>query len=393
MGMETFGEVLRRLRLRADMSFRELAASAHCSKTHVSDLESGRRAPTLPIATALDEALGAKGALIALADDRQRSVIWPEASMDALPPVAEILSDPRRYLDGAVVEELRAQLDASKAEDGTMGPAAALPKVQAVLAAVQYAVREVRPHIRRQLLVVGAEGAEFIGWLYRDLRNLPTATYWYDRAIEWAQEAGDGPMQGYVLLRKSQLAYDRQDPLKVLTLAEAAQHSSTRLPSGVRAEVLQQQALGLAMLGEPVREVEVKLDEARGVLPDVLGEEPGTLGASFTEHMLLLRSSACFTEAGKPARAAEILESILAGGSLSYRDAGYFQARHAAALALIGEPDQAAALGLAAARVARATRSRRTITVLDDVLQSMGRWLRRPGVRALQDFLADRPVA
>ncbi|MEV8630508.1 hypothetical protein AB0395_02525 [Streptosporangium sp. NPDC051023] len=85
--------------------------------------------------------------------------------------------------------------------------------------------------------------------------------------------------------------------------------------------------------------------------------------------------------------------SIIAGGSLSYRDVGYFQARHAAALALIGEPDQAATLGLAAVRVARATRSRRTITVLGDVVESMGRWQRRPQVRALQDFLADCPVA
>ncbi|RCG29466.1 XRE family transcriptional regulator [Sphaerisporangium album] len=375
------------------MSLRELARVAHCSKSYIADLENGRRLPTMAVATALDKALRANGQLVALADRRQRAVVWPAASMETLPPVEGVMTDPRRYVGGAVVKELRLQLDASKAEDGTLGPSAALPRVQAVIAAMQHSVREVHPQIRRQLLALGAEAAEFIGWLYRDLRDLPTATYWYDRAVEWAQEADDGPMQGYVLLRKSQLAYDRQDALKVLTLAEAAQHSSTRLPTGVRAEVLQQQALGLAMMGEPVREVEVKLDEARGLLPGVPKEEPGTLGSSFTEHMLLLRSSACFTEAGKPAKAAEILELIIAGGSLSYRDVGYFQARHAAALALIGEPDQAATLGLAAARVARATRSRRTITVLGDVVESMGRWQRRPQVRALQDFLADRPVA
>jgi transcriptional regulator with XRE-family HTH domain len=355
------------------MSLRELAAAAHCSKTHVADLESGRRSPTLPIATALDKALGANGDLVAMVDIGPRAVVWPETSMDALPPLAALLTDPRRYVDGSVVDDLSSELEASKAADGTLGPAAALPKVQAVLSAVQHAVREVNPH--------------------RDLRDLPTATYWYDRAIEWAQEADDAPMQSYVLVRKSQLAYDRQDPLKVLTLAEAAQHSSTRLPAGVRAEVLQQQALGLAMLGEPVREVEIRLEEARELLPRISQQEPGTLGSYFTEHMLLLRSTACFTEAGKPAKAAEILGAIIASGSLSYRDVGYFQARHAAALALIGEPDEAAALGLAAARVARATRSGRTTTVLGDMLQSMDRWRRRPQVRALHDFLADRPGA
>ena len=35
-----------------------------------------------------------------------------------------------------------------------------------------------------------------------------SAEYWRDRAMEWAQAAGDGPMQGYVLLKKSQAAWD-----------------------------------------------------------------------------------------------------------------------------------------------------------------------------------------
>ena len=208
MGTETFGEALRRLR--AGMSLRELASLAHSSKSHIADLESGRRFPSMPVAMALDKALGANGELLALADRRQRDVVWPAASMDALPPVEAILADPRRFVDGDVVKELRVQLEASKADDGAFGPFAALPRVHAVLAAVQHSVREVRPQIRRQLLAVGAEAAEFVGWLYRDLGNLSTATYWYDRAIEWAQEADDGPMQGYVLLRKSQLAYDRR---------------------------------------------------------------------------------------------------------------------------------------------------------------------------------------
>ncbi|MFC7590995.1 hypothetical protein ACFQYP_64890 [Nonomuraea antimicrobica] len=143
------------------------------------------------------------------------------------------------------------------------------------------------------------------------------------------------------------------------------------------------------MLGEPLRQVKEKLDEARKLLSDA-AKEPGTLGSSFTDHTLLLRSSACFTEAGKPAKAAEILEEIIANSSLSFRDVGYFQARRSAALALIGEPDEAAILGLKAARVARATRSRRTTTVLTDMLETLDRWRRRPHVRALHDFLAER---
>ena len=154
---------------------------------------------------------------------------WTVVSVGNSSPAAAFLAQARA--DRSIVEVLRGQLDESKAADGSLGPAAALPKVLGVLGAVQNIVREVKPDVRQALLTVGAEGAEFVGWLYRDLRDLQTATYWYDRAVEWAQEADDIVMQGYVLLRKSQLAYDRRDALKVLTLAEAAQRGG-RLPLG-----------------------------------------------------------------------------------------------------------------------------------------------------------------
>ncbi|MEV5412134.1 helix-turn-helix transcriptional regulator [Thermopolyspora sp. NPDC052614] len=216
MGVAAFGEALRRLRLGAGMSIREVARMAHCGKSHVSDLENGRRSPSLAVAAALDKALGADGELVGLADRRHGAIVWSTVSVDGLPPVAAILGD-SRYADGGIVLELRDRLEESKADDGAFGPAVALPKALGVLAAVQHTVRDVRSQIRRQLLALGAEGAEFVGWLYRDLRDLTAATYWYDRAIEWAQEVDDTAMQGYVLLKKSQMAYDNRDALKVLT--------------------------------------------------------------------------------------------------------------------------------------------------------------------------------
>jgi hypothetical protein len=60
-------------------------------------------------------------------------------------------------------------------------------------------------------------------WLYRDMHDPLRGGFWYDRATEWAQEAGDMPMQGYVLLKKAQMAYDERDGVRVLTLAQAAQ--------------------------------------------------------------------------------------------------------------------------------------------------------------------------
>lgn len=64
-GMETFGEALRRWR--GELPIRELARRAHCGKSHISTLESGRSFPSLRIAAALDKTLNAGGELVELA--------------------------------------------------------------------------------------------------------------------------------------------------------------------------------------------------------------------------------------------------------------------------------------------------------------------------------------
>ncbi|MEU6187626.1 helix-turn-helix transcriptional regulator [Nocardia sp. NPDC047038] len=165
--------------------------------------------------------------------------------------VGEALEDARRYFDGSVVDFFRMQLTRCKTDDGSLGPADALPLTLSVLEVIRRHCREVRPDVQRELLTVGADAAEFAGWLYRDLHDPVAATVLYDRAMEWAQASGNLPMQGYVLLKKSQMAYDSRDTGTLLTLAQAAKDGPWQLPARVKAEVVQQEALGLAMVGEP----------------------------------------------------------------------------------------------------------------------------------------------
>ncbi len=314
----------------------------------------------------------------------------PASDLEELEHVAAALDDARRYLDGSVVGYFRQQLNRSKADDGNLGPSRALPLVLGVLGAISQHVREVKPDVRGALLSLAADGAEFAGWLYRDLRDPPSATYWYDRAMEWAQEAGDTAMQGYVLLKKSQMAYDLRDAYRVMTFAEAAQHGPWHLPRKVRAEVTQQQAFGLVMTGESLSKVEQKMDQARTLLASTSSDDeaPGPDGAYFTRDTLLLRQATCYTEAGKPAKAAALFADVIASGTLSRRDAGFFRARRAAALALSGEPDEAATVGLLAIQVARETSSERTVRVLADVASTLTPWRNRPHPRALIHALA-----
>ena len=298
--------------------------------------------------------------------------------------LAAALDDARRYLDGSVVGLFRQQLDLSKADDGNRGAAKALPIVLGILGAISRHVREVKPEVRRQLLSLGADGAEFAGWLYRDLEDPGSATFWYDRAMEWAQEAQDTAMQGYVLLKKSQMVYEERDAHRVVAFAEAAHQGPWTLPLAIQAEVTQQHALGMAMVGEPIGAVEQQMHAAREMLMRAGPTEQAGPCAYFTMDTLLLRQATCYTEAGKPARAAALFDEVLTSGRLSHRDAGFFRARRATALALSGEPDEAAEVGLQACRTARETNSGRTVRILTETVQILKPWSGRPGPRALR---------
>lgn len=301
--------------------------------------------------------------------------------------LAAAFADARRYLDHSVVTYFQRQLDTCENDDGAYGPTKTLPVVLGVLGAIEQSVREVRLDVLPPLLSVGARGAEFAGWLFRDLHNPERAAWWYSRGTEWAQEAGDTAIQGYIMLGKSQMAYDERDARRVLTLAQAAQYGPYQLPRHIRAAVTQLEARGLAMVGESMSTIERKLDDARlllaGVTPD---DDPDDYLSSYcNEGILTLRNASCYIEAGKPRRAASLYQQVLSTDVLSHRDRGYFLARLAFSLALAGEPDDAATAGLEAAQIATATLSQRTKRELMRSLVTLKPWHSRPGPRALRE--------
>jgi transcriptional regulator with XRE-family HTH domain len=356
------------------------------------------RSVLLPVDTAAARASGLDSMLDELTSEDRAVTSVPAYALlardlDEVEHIGAALGNARHYLDGSVVGYFRSQLDCCKTEDGNRGPGRALPLVIGILGAISQHVREVKPEVRCQLLSLGADGAEFAGWLYRDLQDPAGATYWYDRAMEWAQEAGDTAMQGYVLLRKSQMAYDLGDAYRVVTFAEAAHSGPWQFPIKIRAEVTQQAALGLAMAGEPLHKVERTMDDATALLACAAsGEEHDEPAAPrFTADTLLLRQATCYTEAGMPAKAAALFADVIASGALSRRDAGFFRARCAAALALSGEPDEAAAVGMQAVTTARETSSGRTLRILSDVVATLSPWRNRPGPRALIQELTTSP--
>jgi transcriptional regulator with XRE-family HTH domain len=310
------------------------------------------------------------------------SAVFPTLGFDELRHLGAAFDDARHYLDAEVVGYFKQQLASCAANDGTYGPVQALPLVLGVVAAIERHARQVKVNVRRELLAVGASAAEFVGWLYRDAHQPRLSAHWRDRATEWAQEAGDWPMQGYILLKKSQAAWDDRDGLCMLTLAQAAHNGPWQLPPLVRAEVAQQEARGLAMTGESTATVDAKLDEAWEIFT---GTEPTVdeLGCHYDRVLLTMQTAICYCEAGHPERAAELYREHLDDEQIAHRDRGYFLSLMASALAHAAAPNDAASAGHEALAVAVETHSLRTVQELKRVCTLLEPWHSRPAVHEL----------
>jgi transcriptional regulator with XRE-family HTH domain len=316
----------------------------------------------------------------------QHRAIFPALEFDELRHLAAAFDDARHYLDTEVVGYLKKQLNNCASNDGAHGAARVLPIALGIVAAIEIHAREVKDHVRRELLTVGAQAAEFVGWLYRDVRQSRLSGHWRDRAMEWAQETGDWPMQGYILLKKSQSAWDERDGLRMLTLARAAHDGPWQLPPLVQAEVAQQEARGLAMTGESSAAVDAKLSEAWEVFT-AAEASVSKFGCHYDRALLTMQTAICYCEAGRPGQAAQLYREHLDNERISRRDHGYFLSLMASALAHAVEPDSAASVGYEALTIAVEAHSLRTIHELKRVCALLAPWRSQSAVHELREAL------
>lgn len=306
-----------------------------------------------------------------------------------LPEVALVLPDRTDRL----LPQLRAALDEAGRTDSVLGPREALPRALAILGSIERAARGTAGSVRRDLLVLGARAAEFAAWLHRDSGAGPAPTaFWHDRAVEFATMAGDGPLHGYVLLRKAQ-ASDR-DPARMRDLAHAAHAGPWTLPPRPRAEALQQEARALAITGVREEAIERLLDQAREAVeaaPPPTGPATctGPLGEGYTLERLMVQSALCYREAGRPDRSVELFRRHLATGRFAPRDRAFFTAALSGALAASGEPDQAADAGQAALAIAASAGFGQALAELHRTAAVLVPHARRPAVRQLFQALRE----
>jgi transcriptional regulator with XRE-family HTH domain len=252
---------------------------------------------------------------------------------------------------------LRHQLEDYARADNLLGPAVVLPEVLARMERMERQLVDVEVDLRGDLVELCGRYAEAAGWLYQDLGDLATAQFWSDRALDYAEETGDPNQRSYVLMRKSNIATDAQQPGRALSLAHAALREADRLTPRFRAVALRQQALASALAREETA-VSRAVEDSLGFLADPVGEPDGELLAYCTPAYVLMEAGACWTQLDRARKATASLEEAMARWEGPYvRDRGLCLARLGLAYLTTRQVEEACAAAGHAAEIARTTGS------------------------------------
>ncbi|MEV0536829.1 XRE family transcriptional regulator [Kitasatospora sp. NPDC050463] len=322
----------------------------------------------------------------------------PVLDLTALDHLTAAANHAGRHNRDELLAHLRTALDDAARADGLAGPHEALPTALGILAAINSAARTAAEDLRRELLVLGARGAELAAWLHRDAgAPAPAVAYWHHQAKEWATLTGDGAMHAYVLLRQAQ-ATDRTDAARMLDLARAATTGPWTLPPRPRAEAFQQQARALALTGAGADQVARVLDQAHAALgqaapPSGPATCTGPLGDGYTRERLMVQTAICYHEAGHSDQAVSLFGEHLAAAAFAPRDRAYFTAQYSGALVAVGEPDEAATAAMEALTLAAGARFGQALTELHRTADHLAPYAERPAVREFRQRLGELAVA
>ena len=124
---DAFATELRGLRASAGLSLAELAQAAHVNRGYIGHVEHGQCWPSRSVATALNDALGARGALLAAWEAAEAAATPYPADPDEFERFERALAHPRRT-DAAVVAHLRRTLAEQRRAEDALGPRRLLPR-------------------------------------------------------------------------------------------------------------------------------------------------------------------------------------------------------------------------------------------------------------------------
>ncbi|MGH8903721.1 MAG: helix-turn-helix domain-containing protein [Egibacteraceae bacterium] len=290
-------------------------------------------------------------------------------------------------VDAEIVSYLQRVLDEHGTADNLRGGRHLIEVVAAQMRFVDHLRRDARGEVRNELLTVAARYGEFAGWLHHDAGDARTATYWTDRAMEWAQEAGSHVCVSSILTEKANQAKGQRDADRAIGLARAAQRTIGPLPPRSRAVAMQQEAQGHGLAGDEVA-CHSLFDGALELLAIAERDQDPGPGRWCTEAHVEIQRATCWLRLERSQQAVDLFESRLAALPARYhRDRGKYLARQAIAHAANRDPDQAVAVGHKALEIGRETGSARIFVALRRLDASLADWSDRPAVAQLHEAL------
>ena len=391
--METFGQAVHRLR--GDLSLREVARRAHIDPGHLCRIEAGKRTPTPELAAALDVALGAEGALAALAAPAVPERwdlggrLWESRDADRLAaavlaetPTADnavdlahqwLIAEPPqiyevragRRIGVRTVEEIEQRVHQLRRLDDHVGGTDTYAMVTAELAATITLLRDgaYTEDLGRRLLVAVGELAQLAGWVTSDAGRYAEAKRLYLAGMRASHAGGDVAGAANNL---SSLAYQEAnvgDPREANRLARSAYTGARASASATtRALLAERVAWAAARTGEA--------GEAERALMTVENEYARRRPADdpiwtywLSEDEIEVMAGRVWTQLRRPLRAVPILERAVAGyGEDTGRETALYLSWLAESLLQANEVERAAATATEALRLSRRAGSVRADT-------------------------------
>jgi len=285
-GPDVIGEQVKAVRLAAGLSLRAAAAIAHLSPGYLSQIENGKRVPSQDVVARLARALEI-----------------PDLSPVPIPSTSGTLNR-------EAIAALSVSLAAQRRLEDAIGAAPLVAPTTTQLHLVTGMVANARGPLRSQILDIGAQWAQFAGWLHIAVGDYGGATRCLDRATDWALERGDVDMLSTTLNLRGYIAWKHGKPGTMLSLSQAAARDR-RITPGLLAMATQQQARAHAVLGDGEstdRLFDQVIGHAERIQPD---DEPPWIYFYNPVYLQLQRGRA-YRILGRNAKAAELLTSGLA---------------------------------------------------------------------------------
>jgi hypothetical protein len=276
--------------------------------------------------------------------------------------------------------------------DNLLGPRYVLDLVRQQVNTLSSAAREARGPQRLPVLVMACRYHEFYGWLLQDNGRPADATIATDRARDLATELGDSSLMAYLMMRRSNIATDDNDPALAAALADSALSThATQLPSKIRAVLLRQKANAYAGLGQA--------DEFAAAIGEAFDNaHPAPDGSDLADYCtpgyVAMEAGSCWLDLGHPQRALEAFSQVDTQWDPALRrDHGLALAKRAAAHAGAGDVHTACTTAQDAIAIAAVTRSARTIKELQKVRTLLTQWPRDPHVDTVRRSIAGLAAA